>query len=199
MAATTTNRARYALSSPGDASRAMTRYQRQVLMSLVHQLSYRPLGEVSNIGVTEAGWGVQRRRRPSLPRHIDATIAIKTRYSGTFSTSTAGRRRHLVSVRHLQQVLHLQSSFPHSRDHPRSLIRALSLSLSLFLSIDRSLSSTVLQVDTPHRANTARTLRHLSSRPRPYSNSLCYRIFCPMFLAYFTWLVAAASRQPIFR
>jgi len=51
-----TNYSRRAL-SPGDASRAMTaRYRRQVLMSLVHQLSYRPLGEVSNIGVTEAGW-----------------------------------------------------------------------------------------------------------------------------------------------
>lgn len=55
-----TNYSRRALSLD-EASRAMTaRYRRQVLMSLVHQLSYRPLGEVSNIGVTEAaclaGW-----------------------------------------------------------------------------------------------------------------------------------------------
>jgi len=65
----------------GDASRAMTaRYRRQVLMSLVHQLSYRPLGEVSNIGVTEAGWRFSNAATNPAPTPVPSTHRRHYRY-----------------------------------------------------------------------------------------------------------------------
>lgn len=175
-------------------SRAMTRYRRQVLMSLVHQLSYRPLGEVSNIGVTEAGWGVQRRRPPlalSLPRHIDATIAIKTRYSGTFSTSTSTahrssspplppspppclRQASTTSASPPPPPTVFLSPLPSRRGLARTLDRSLS-SCSAVLPVDtlRTASTSLVHFDTSLRATRSRWLRSRSN------NNPRYRIFLP--------------------
>jgi len=159
------------------------RYRRQVLMSLVHQLSYRPLGEVSNIGVTEAGWrfsddAAPTPHQPRFPRHIDATIAIKTRYSGTSTSTTVldrrrrrRRRCRLAIVRHPQQSSP-QLSFRSRTRERRGRSPSLSFSRSIFI-LHRSSSRHHRRVDasTPlvhvdisasrageHRVQTVRTI-----------------------------------------
>lgn len=119
----------------------MARYRRQVLMSLVHQLSYRSLGEVSNIGVTEAGWLAEVQRRRHHPTRVSRSLDTSTPlsllrrgYSGTSTSTTIAttpgcRRRHLASVRHPSLS---PSSAPSFRLSPSWETRT-SLSRSIFI------------------------------------------------------------------
>lgn len=168
---------------------AMTaRYRRQVLMSLVHQLSYRSLGEVSNIGVTEAaGW-----RRFSddaiTPRSLDTSTPLsllRRGYSGTSTsttiTTTPGcrrRRRHLASVRHPASL---------SLPPPLALLKDEDpLSRSIF----------ILRRSTSRHAVLAQPSRQVAGSPvlSPY-----HRIFYPMLLAYFTRFVEYPRSESIRR
>lgn len=154
---------------------AMTaRYRRQVLMSLVHQLSYRSPGKVSNIGVTES-WRGGSATTPSpsrVPRSLDTSTPLsllRRGYSGTSTsttiTATPGcrrrrrRRRHLASVRHPSESLFLLRSF---------LFRLSPSWETRTHSLDRSLFSTLLQVDTLC-SHTPPDERPPQSRVRLYS------------------------------
>lgn len=174
------------------------RYRRQVLMSLVHQLSYRPLGEVSNIGVTEAGW-----RRfsddaitPSFPRHIDATIAIKKRVL-----------QHL-NIYHHHHYTWLSSSS--SSSLPPCLRQASSKSSPSF-SVLLPSASHPLERRRPTLSRSIFILRRSTSRhaalAHPFQTSRgfarvpgsYYRIFYPMLLAYFTRFVEYPRSESIRR
>lgn len=177
------------------------RYRRQVLMSLVHQLSYRPLGEVSNIGVTEAaGWlaEVQRRRHhpTRVPRSLDTSTPLsllRRGYSGT-STSTIITTTPRLSSSSSPPCLRQASS----KSFSSSPFSAPSFLPPLALLRDEgplSRSIFILRRSTSRHAALAHSSRRVAGSP---VLSSYHRIFYPMLLAYFTRFVEYPREAGVF-